>query len=338
MRGWIHYRDRFDTAPLPTFAARHWGAESASLELVERKLSIIVRLRRAGETHYLRISHPSIRQPRTARAAYHFQAQLAARGAPVCAPVLSVGGNHIEWLPQGNTRYFAGLVKEAPGEAIAPDERDPRVLRPRSAGTRVLRPRSAGTRVLRPRSAGTRVFRAWGRSIAQLHEAARAYRAGPHRHHTIFDFYQNARPQALRADPAIRAAYFRLGRWLSDLPRRDFALTHGDMHPANAFWDGRRVTIIDFDEPVYNWIWVDFGRALLDFYRRPPRARRQLHDALLAGYGEIRAIDAELHGQLPRFMQLRGLMMHLWSLADEGGCASGPAPHQRVWALREQGW
>ena len=318
MRGWIHYRDRFDTAPLPTFAARHWGAEPASLELVERKLSIIVRLRRAGETHYLRISHPSIRQPRTARAAYHFQAQLAARGAPVCAPVLSVGGNHIEWLPQGNTRYFAGLVKEAPGEAIAPDERDPRVLRPRSAGTRVLR--------------------AWGRSIAQLHEAARAYRAGPHRYHTIFDFYQNARPQALRADPAIRAAYFRLGRWLSDLPRRDFALTHGDMHPANAFWDGRRVTIIDFDEPVYNWIWVDFGRALLDFYRRPPRARRQLHDALLAGYGEIRAIDAELHGQLPRFMQLRGLMMHLWSLADEGAIASGPAPHQRVWALREQGW
>ena len=105
------------------------------------------------------------------------------------------------------------------------------------------------------------------------------------------------------------------------------------MHPANAFWDGRRVTIIDFDEPVYNWIWVDFGRALLDFYRRPPRARRQLHDALLAGYGEIRAIDAELHEQLPRFMQLRGLMMHLWSLADEGTIASGPAPHQRVWAL-----
>ncbi len=232
--------------------------------------------------------------------------------------MLSVGGNHIEWLPQGNTRYFAGLVKEAPGEAIAPDERDPRVLRPRSAGTRA--------------------FRAWGRSIAQLHEAARAYRAGPHRHHTIFDFYQNARPQALRADPTIRATYFRLGRWLSDLPRRDFALTHGDMHPANAFWDGRRVTIIDFDEPVYGWIWVDFGRALLDFYRRPPRARRQLHDALLAGYGEVRAIDAELHGQLPRFMQLRGLMMHLWSLADVGGVASGRAPWQREWALREQVW
>ena len=308
MRGWIHYRDRFDTAPLPTFAARHWGAASASLELVERKLSIIVRLRRAGETHYLRISHPSIRQPRTARAAYHFQAQLAARGAPVCAPVLSVGGNHIEWLPQENTRYFAGLVTEAPGEAIAPDERDPRV------------------------------FRAWGRSIAQLHEAARAYRAGPHRHHTIFDFYQNARPQALRADPAIRAAYFRLGRWLSDLPRRDFALTHGDMHPANAFWDGRRVTIIDFDEPVYNWIWVDFGRALLDFYQRPVRERHRLHEALLAGYGEIRAIDAELHEQLPRFMQLRGLMMHLWSLEDVGGVASGRAPWQREWALREQRW
>ena len=165
------------------------------MELVERKLSIVVRLRRAGRRHYLRISHPSIRQPRTARAAYHFQAQLAARGAPVCAPVLSVGGNHIEWLPQGNTRYFAGLVTEAPGEAIAPDERDPRVLRP-------------PTRVLRPRSAGTRVLRAWGRSIAQVHEAARAYRAGPHRHHTIFDFYQNARPQALRADPAIRAEVF----------------------------------------------------------------------------------------------------------------------------------
>ena len=155
---------------------------------------------------------------------------------------------------------------------------------------------------------------------------------------TIFDFYQNARPQALRADPTIRATYFRLGRWLSDLPRRDFALTHGDMHPANAFWDGRRVTIIDFDEPVYGWIWVDFGRALLDFYRRPPRARRQLHDALLAGYGEVRAIDAELHGQLPRFMQLRGLMMHLWSLADVGGVASGRAPWQREWALREQVW
>ena len=308
MRGWIHYREGFDITPLPAFVARHWGADPTSLELVECKLSIIVRLQRGGDTHYLRISHPSIRQPRTARAAYHFQAQLAANGAPVCAPVLSVGGQHIEWLPQGKTRYFAGLVTEAPGAAIAPDERAPRI------------------------------FRAWGRSIGQLHEAARAYRSGPHRHHTIFDFYQNARPLALRADPAIRAAYFRLGRWLSELPRRDFALTHGDMHPANAFWDGRRVTIIDFDEPVYNWIWVDFGRALLDFYRRPPRARRQLHDALLAGYGEIRAIDAELHAQLARFMQLRGLMMHLWSLEDEGGVASGRAPWQREWALRELIW
>lgn len=308
MRGWVYYRDRFDTASLPAFVARHWGADPTSLALVERKLSIVYRLRRAGARYYLRISHPSIRPPGTIRAAYHFQAQLARDGAPVCAPLRSRDGNHIEWLEQGGTRYFAGLVSEARGAAIAPEERDPRV------------------------------FRAWGRSIAQLHEAALGYRPGPHRHHTIFDFYQKVRPEALGAEAAVRAKYFELGRWLHDLPRRDFALTHGDMHPANAFWDGRQVTIIDFDEPVYNWIWVDFGRALLDFYRRRERERRQLHEALLAGYGAVRAIDAELHGQLPRFMQFRGLIMHLWSLEEGAVSVSGPAPHQRVWALREQEW
>ena len=308
-RGWLAYRDQFDARPLPDFVARHWGADPQSLQLVERRLSIVYRLRRKDEeTAYLRISHPSIRPPSTIRAAYHFQDYLADQGAPVCAPLASRAGNHIEWLAQAGTRYFAGLVTAAPGAAIAPDERDPRV------------------------------FRAWGRSIARLHEAALGYRPGRHRHHTIFDFYQNMRPQALTAEAAIRAQYFELGRWLHDLPRRDFALTHGDMHPANAFWDGRRVTIIDFDEPVYGWIWIDFARALLDFYRRPARERRQLHEALLAGYGEIRAIDAPLHGQLSRFMQFRGLMMHLWSLEEGAVSVSGPAPHQRVWALREQVW
>ena len=308
LRDWVAYRDQFAAGPLPAFVKRHWGADPHSLQLIERKLSIVYRLRRKGETAYLRISHPSIRQAHTARDAYHFQAFLAEQGAPVCAPLASRAGHHIEWLAQGDTRYFAGLVAEAPGAAIVQDERDPRV------------------------------FHAWGRSIARLHEAAQKYRPGRHRHHTIFDFYRNLRPTALRAEAAIRAQYFELGRWLHDLPRRDFALTHGDMHPANAFWDGQKVTIIDFDEPVYGWIWIDFGRALLDYYRRSAPERRQLHEALLSGYGEIRAIDAELHGQLPRFMQFRGLMMHLWSLEEGAVSISGPAPHQRVWALSEQTW
>ena len=308
VRGWVEVRDRFDAQTLPAFVARHWAADPQSLQLVERRLSIVYRLRRAGDPHYLRISHPSIRRPRTAQAAYHFQAHLAEQGAPVCAPLRSQGGNHIEWLRQGETRYFAGLVTAAPGQAIHPEEREPRV------------------------------FRAWGRSIAQLHEASLSYRPGPHRHHTLFDFYQNVRPIALAAEAAIRAKYFELERWLHDLPRRDFALTHGDMHPANVFWDGKQATIIDFDEPVYGWLWVDFARALLDFYQRSRPDRRALHEALLAGYREVRPVDAELHSQLPRFMQLRGLLMHLWSLADGAVSVSGPAPHQRRWALQEQRW
>lgn len=308
MHDWVQVRERFDAQSLAAFVARHWAADPQTLQLVERRLSIVYRLRRAGELHYLRISHPSIRQPRSAQAAYHFQAHLAEQGAPVCAPVRSRQGNHIEWLRQGERRYFAGLVTAAPGRMIRPDEADPRV------------------------------FRAWGGSIARLHEASLAYRPGQHRHHTLFDFYQEVRPIALAAEAAIRAKYFELESWLNDLPWRDFALTHGDMHPANAFWDGERVTIIDFDEPVYGWVWVDFARALLDFYRRPERARRQLHDALLTGYGGVRAVDAELHEQLPRFMQFRGLLMHLWSLSDGAVSVSGPALHQRIWALREERW
>lgn len=306
--GWPEYRDCFDSRALPAFAARHWRVAAASVVVIERRLSIVARARRNRQTVYLRLSHPSIRQPAAARAAYAFQDYLARAGAPVCAPIRSETGNWIEWLPQGGTRYFAGLVHAAPGRAIAPTEREPRV------------------------------FRAWGRSIAQLHEAAQAYRPAEYAYPSIFDFLRNIRPTALAAEPALRAQYRRLTRWLEQLPRRDFALTHGDMHPANAFWDGRQVTIIDFDEPVYNWIWVDFGRALLDFYERPANERRRLHEALLAGYGQARAIDAELHGQLARFMQLRGLLMHLWSLQDDGGIASGPAPHQRNWALTERSW
>ncbi len=309
MPGWRHYRDTFDLSALPAFVAEHWGADPNTIQLVERRLSIVCRLRLAGEWHYLRLSHPSIRQPQTARAAYHFQAYLAKSGVAVCAPRLAANGEHLVWLAQGGTRYFAGLVRAAPGAAIDPRESD------------------------------RRVFRAWGRSIAELHEAASTYRPAPHQHHSIFDFYQNTQAQSQLADAAICALYSQLGHWLQELPRRDFALTHGDMHPANAFWDGRRVTIIDFDEPVYNWVWVDLGRALLDFYRRPPRQRRQLENALLEGYGAVRAIDETLRGALPRFMQLRGLLMHLWSLEDAAANrASGAAPEQRQWALGAWEW
>ena len=67
-----------------------------------------------------------------------------------------------------------------------------------------------------------------------------------------------------------------------------FGLTHTDVRSENAMWDGERVRIIDFDEPVYHWYASDVMRPFLEFARLPADEFDSLFDAFLAGYREVR--------------------------------------------------
>jgi amicoumacin kinase len=115
-----------------------------------------------------------------------------------------------------------------------------------------------------------------------------------------------------------------VSRWLRSLPTdRDFGLTHADFRPGNAIWDCQKVTVIDFDEPVWQWLFVDVARAMLEYEGRPLDERRELLELFLQGYREIRPIDPMWETKIGWFLRYRTLCMYVWSLGDEPDGGSG---------------
>jgi Ser/Thr protein kinase RdoA (MazF antagonist) len=92
-------------------------------------------------------------------------------------------------------------------------------------------------------------------------------------------------------------------------------VTHGDFRSGNAIWDGTRVTILDFDEPVLAWAEYDVARTLLQDECDPfPNLESHLAH-FLEGYEYARALP-NVRSRISNFVRVRALLMLAWSLED----------------------
>ncbi|HID54358.1 MAG TPA: hypothetical protein EYP41_20260, partial [Anaerolineae bacterium] len=127
-------------------------------------------------------------------------------------------------------------------------------------------------------------------------------------------------------DTAAWVEFERIDTWwqnLSPLPT-GFGVTHADCNAGNFVWNGRTITIIDFDEPMLTWFAADIARPFLEIYDFPLALRRELLAAFLAGYGTVRPLDEATLASLPWFMRMKDMAVYAWELSEG---VSFDAPH-----------
>lgn len=288
------------TPDLVAAGAERWGV--SNVRPVNLGFSHVYRGTTATGDIALRFTHSSLRSADALRPPLDFLRHLHAAGAGVCPPLPSLAGQWIEALPDGFLVTAIGWIH------------GPRVSE--------LPPTPA-------------LYEAFGQAIGELHAAGRSFWPTPGTPNMIAAafpgvfpswrfFWHRAAPHAAkhpdlarhfaRLTPLVDAWGGPAGCWPNDEAQgwgEGFGLTHGDLRPGNAIWDGKRVVIIDFDEPVFGPLATDLARAVLEL---PADLLPTLRPHLLAGYRSVCPLAADWEAGLPLLTQCRAALMAAWTL------------------------
>lgn len=300
---WQTKRDSFNHQLLPELVQDLWDGDPNSLQLVGQAYNIVYRFEANGDGYYLRIGHEILHPLNKVHHVMHFLRFLSDNHVPLGHPIASVHDNYIEVLEDG---YYASAQTEAPGAEIGLDHVD------------------------------LSVYEAWGKSLGQLHAVSRRYQPSSeidYEFPTVQRFWKNIEPTVKVSSPELQAIYVDLTDYMEQLPKYDYGLIHGDYRPGNVIWDGSTARTVDFDEPNYNWYIADISRALLEFYDKPLEQRQSFRKLFMQGYLSENPIDDFWVSQLPKFGQIRGMLMHMWTVQE--GSDNDGALH---WALNRYEW
>ncbi|MFB9992731.1 phosphotransferase enzyme family protein [Deinococcus oregonensis] len=286
------------TPDLVARGAGRWGA--GNVRPVNLGVNHVYRGTTPAGDIALRFTHHSLRSPEALGPPLGFLRHLHAAGAGVCPPLPSLTGTWIEALPDGFLVTAIGWID----------------------GPRVSDLPPTPT-----------LYEAFGQAIGELHAAGRSFRPAPGTPNMIDPalsgvfpswhfFWHRAAPHAAKHTDLARH-FARLtplvDQWggpaecWPDQRKWSAAsgLTHGDLRPGNAIWDGRRVVIIDFDEPVFGPLANDLARAQMEL---AADLLFKLGPHLLAGYRRACPLNADWETRLPILTQCRAALMAAWTL------------------------
>lgn len=281
MEPWDATLARIDREAAAERGAALFGATRPPL-FVSAGANLVFRLTRAdGASAYLKLIHARLRDRAEveANAAYH--AHLFDGGAPVPPALQSVEGRRVETFDVAGEPVVATAASAVPGRSVE----------------------------ARPVE-----YAAWGRALAAMHAAAESFPAGsdsPLRHWEANwrECVEQIRPDDARALAQVE----RVEAWLQQLPRDAgvLGMTHSDCNRSNALYDGERVRIIDFDEPMHHWFAADVARPFRELTHEDP-AFEACRAALVAGYREVRALDDRLERAIPGFVRMKNVEIYAW--------------------------
>jgi Ser/Thr protein kinase RdoA (MazF antagonist) len=232
-----------------------------------------------------------------------------AAGVSTVLPIPSRNGELVEAVPNRDHEMLAVIFEAAPGEA------------------------------LQPSGMTEEHVAAWGRLLANLHNAA------PHSNLENGTYRRDWRAEFDRvvnwlpvAETSIHGYLRSFGRWLESLPQTPhvFGLVHFDVQGDNLLWAGETATVIDFDDCLFYWFAGDIARALATFEHEDANRRRQLTRWLLDGYRQVRAFDALTSRWLPQFAALTNIGSLAWHLHSATLVGSAPDSHQIEQKLRDR--
>jgi Ser/Thr protein kinase RdoA (MazF antagonist) len=299
-------------------AAAFWNADVGSLEFVSQSANAVYKFTTRGEPMFLRLVHHELREHAFLAAGLDFLNHAWLAGAFVCQPLLSTRGCFIEDVLQADDVFLATVTAGVPGKTLGEISESNRLEAVFEFGVN-----DTQNMLLEPAQ-----VQAWGQALGTLHAASETYQPVPVRlssgmvqfpqSFSLQKFWANIKAicsEISSSDPDLERVHSELGIWLETLPKSEMIVTHGDFRSGNAIWDGTRVTILDFDEPVLAWAEYDVARTLLQD-ECDPFPNLELHLAnFLAGYERARALP-HVQSRISNFVRVRALLMLAWSLED----------------------
>ena len=253
------------------------------LERVGVSANLVYRLESG---HYLRLIHSTLRDAAFIAAGVDWARWLESNGASVSVALESNAGYLIERIDDWLATVWRGVGGQPLGDAITDAQ-----------------------------------LEMWGAAAGSMHKASTGYEPRavttlsgavlPERC-TLRIFWRNIE-RIVQKDTELLEVYRRLTPWLEGLPDTERLTCHGDFRPANAVWDGEKVWIIDFDEPLLAWPEYDVARAMSRDVNGPfPNLTAHL-EIFRRGYRRTRELNME---RLQTFIQLHALLSLSWSLGD----------------------
>ena len=305
---------RVDHSAVAAFAAEAWGVAADTVRFVGQSANAIFRAERDGSGVYLRLVHEAgSRGIDNIAAVQEFQQHLGRYGAPVSRPVPSRNGSLIERFEQGPDAFLVRAEEEVPGKVFAPID--------------------VGL------DRGEQAFQELGRALARWHEASLSFlQTTDFSHYSWQSGLENIDTWLPAEDAGARGelAYVKASLEPLDPSGDGYGLTHGDMNCGNIIWDGQRATIIDFDEPMWNWFAVDIVRPMRDYRTWPLADRRRILAAIIEGYRSVRAFSDEWVAALSLFQRFKELDMYAWTSAGYTLSVDGEGRERRACYLEEQ--
>ena len=195
-------------------------------------------------------------------------------------------------VSQGRESFLATAVRELPGRTLSRDDCAPAI------------------------------FWEWGRAIALLHRAAETFAPADRGAYLDEEAHWQATRAMLPADDVLaHAEWFAVDAWWKAGVRQldDRGLSHADMNATNAIWDGSRVRLIDFDEPIWHAFAADLARPLRELDQHPKSARDAARAALLEGYRSERTLapegsEAEWEDTLSWLVRMKQVEMYAYEV------------------------
>lgn len=281
-----------------------WGLSGAECRLVAGRENRVFRVVAPWGTAALRLRRPGYRSDAELRSELDWMAAMRKAGLSVPQPIASASGALLEQV-EG---FRVDLLQWLPGQPLR-EGRAPLAL-----------------------SDAPAVFARLGAEMARFHAACDAWTPPEGFIRLRWDaegllgkapiwgqFWDNPTLSAdqraffLRFREKAAAELARIGGAL------DLGLIHADLVGENVLLDGDRLHLIDFDDGGWGFRLFDIATALLKHRQEPDYPA--LEAALLAGYGQLRAVDT---APLPLFMALRAVTYLGWivpRLREDGGTA-----------------
>ena len=298
-------------------AAAFWNADAGSLEFVSQSANAVYKFSSDGEVRFLRLVHHELRDHAFLAAGLDFLNHAWLAGAFVCQPVLSSRGCFIEDILQADDVFLATVTAGVAGKTLGEISESKRLEAGFEFGVNDTQMLLESAQV-----------QAWGQALATLHAASESYKPVPVRlssgmvqfpeSFSLLKFWANIKATCSEinsGDPDLQRVHAELEAWLEMLPASEMIVTHGDFRSGNAIWDGTRVTILDFDEPMLAWAEYDLARTLLQDECDPFPNLEQHLAHFLEGYERARALP-NVKSRVKNFVRVRALLMLAWSLED----------------------
>lgn len=265
-------------------AAKLWSDNPTNLKLINNQINCVYRFENKNQGYYLRITHKMIRTQSELEAAIFFQQYLYKNHVHVCPAILSKYSRLIETVKQDHLEFYAHVCLEMPGQPINFSSKN------------------------------KEAYIAWGQAMAQLHQASTGFDPENHSFLSWHDLWVETGAKVELESPEINQAFNEISQFLNNLTvnKNNFGLIHGDHRVANVLAYRHKISIIDFDEPIYHWYMSDIVRPFLDLANQPYCNWENNWHWYLEGYNQIFPIEKTLLEAANWFVRMKSLSIYLW--------------------------